>query len=642
MIPESFHFLRPVWLLAVLLLLPALWLAHRAWRSAGPWSRLCDPELLQALLQPGGGRAARWSTLLFALAWVSACVALAGPTWERLPQPAYRDTNHTVLALELTTSMHASDVVPSRLSRARFEILDALERVEGSVGVVVFAEEPYAITPLVEDSKVVAEMVPLLSPDIMPGRGTRVDRALDEAHQLLVRAGAARGQVLLLADGVGEAPEAAAEAAERIRAAGFRVSVLGVGGDAEALSRLAAAGGGAFSELTPDDADLERVLADGSEAEPLFEGLEASGMKTDLWQDMGAWLLFVPILIAPLAFRRGFAASLGLLLWLGSGSTSVQAASLTDWFQRSDQQAARTFAEGDPAGAADLFDDPAWQGVARYRAGDYAGAVESLTSLEGATSRYNLGNALAHAGRLEEALEAYDRTLEIEPEHEDAIHNRELVERLLEQQPPPEQESQSSSGEAPDQDPGEAGEQSPQQEQDTESGESGESEQSGESEESEGSQGDEQGESADSAHGENASASAAESSQGSEAEGAETPDSTESTGTDSNEDASQDEHAAGAHADPGSGRKPEKETAATDGNEPGAESEGLPDAPGNEDASSERRLSARNSKGEPLSEHDQEIEQLLNRIPDDPAGLLREKLRRRYAEGRYRATGGRR
>ena len=48
---------------------------------------------------------------------------------------------------------------------------------------------------------------------------------------------------------------------------------------------------------------------------------------------------------------------------------------------------------------------------------------------------------------------------------------------------------------------------------------------------------------------------------------------------------------------------------------------------------------ASGGSGRELSEEDQEAEQWLNRVPDDPGGLLREKLRRRYAERRYGANG---
>src|SRR5262249_44561524 len=69
-----------------------------------------------------------------------------------------------------------------------------------------------------------------------------------------------------------------------------------------------------------------------------------------------------------------------------------------------------------------------------YRAEDYAGSAEALADQKGPEARYNLGNALARAGRLEDALAAYDETLAAVPDHADARFNRDLVAKLLEQQ----------------------------------------------------------------------------------------------------------------------------------------------------------------------------------------------------------------
>ena len=195
---ESFHFLRPAWLLAALALVPILWLAGRERREAGAWQRVCDAPLLAALLVEASGRASRWGLPLFALAWVAGAIAMAGPSWERLPQPSFESPTQTVLVLNLANSMRATDVEPSRVARARFELADLLERVEGAVALVLYAEESYAVTPLSDDPDVVAAMLPVLEPGLMPGRGERLDRALEEASQLLSRAGAREGRIVVL------------------------------------------------------------------------------------------------------------------------------------------------------------------------------------------------------------------------------------------------------------------------------------------------------------------------------------------------------------------------------------------------------------------------------------------------------------
>ena len=74
-----------------------------------------------------------------------------------MPQPAFRSPEQRVLALSLAPSMNATDVEPSRLARARYKLQDALDLLGGSqVGLVIFNEEPYVVTPITDDPRVVA------------------------------------------------------------------------------------------------------------------------------------------------------------------------------------------------------------------------------------------------------------------------------------------------------------------------------------------------------------------------------------------------------------------------------------------------------------------------------------------------------
>ena len=122
---QQFHFLRPWWL-AALLALPLLgWLGMRRNVAQLELSRLVDAELLPHLLQ---GRAANRSlpVWLFALGWMLAALALAGPTWSRVEQPLYASRAAQVVAISLSQHMLARDVAPSRLDRARYKARDLL------------------------------------------------------------------------------------------------------------------------------------------------------------------------------------------------------------------------------------------------------------------------------------------------------------------------------------------------------------------------------------------------------------------------------------------------------------------------------------------------------------------------------------
>jgi Ca-activated chloride channel family protein len=669
---EDFHFLRPLWLLAIAVLVPLIWRTARARRSAGEWQRVCDPELLEHLLVPGAGRAIRWPSLALALAWIAGCVAMAGPSWERLPQTAYRAPTQTVAVLDLSESMLARDVTPSRLARARFELLDLLDHVDGAVGLVIFSDEPYAVTPLTDDPRVIAELVPTLSPDLMPGRGKRLDRAIDRATELLEQAGATRGRVVVLSDGLGNAPEAARDSARRSADAGYQVSALGLGEGAVALESLVRLGGGHYADQTADDSDIEKVLAASAGSGDLlgFGGASEASVGADVWRDEGPWLLLIPLLLAPFAFRKGWTTALSVLFLIGLHPPRAEASQGT-LFQRADERGAAAYSDGRHAEAATLFEDPEWRAAAQYRTGDYESAVASLQGREDPTSLYNLGNALARGGQLEPAITAYDRTLEAMPDHEDAAFNRELVKRLLEEQqqePEPQESEPQQDGESEG-----SGESDPASQNDPQ-----ESDGSGDSEASPAANGsDSGGEDAEPAGGgeqapsdpENPAADDSKGEGDSESESGAVPkgDSGESAGSDSAQERSAaDNPSPGAGGEEDEGMDSDPQTAGAGASEardegsdpkdtanagsPGdadeaSESDAMASTgvdPGSEASPDEPPTTTTASAGTPapISESDQEIEQWLNRVPDDPGGLLREKLRRRYAEQRYRAQPG--
>lgn len=466
MIPPAFHFLRPEWLLA---LVPAALLALAAWRRLGvgshAWARLVDAHLLRHLALSEDRRAHRWPVLALLAGWVLASVAMAGPAWHRLPSPTLERRDPAVVVLSLGQSMDAADQSPTRLGAARHKVEDIIARMRGGqVGLVIFADRPFVASPLTEDGRVVAQMLPELATDLMPVPENRPDLALQRAVELMQGAGAPAGRIVLLTDGPGDLPERTASAAAAAARAGFEVSVIGLGGggsapatgtaasmpmDAAGLARLAAAGGGAFSPATADGADLERIFSAALGRPGDF--LEKSGLTADQWADMGPWLLIGVLLLAPLAFRRGWIAVLLLAalpatapLTRAAAADLVTAQGWRNLWQTPDQQGASAFAREDFEAARRSFQDPAWRAGALYRAGDYEAAATAFGQLPGAD--YNRGNALARAGRLEEAIKAYDAALGADPNNQDAAYNRNLVQKLLDKKKDDEQKKSDQGG----------------------------------------------------------------------------------------------------------------------------------------------------------------------------------------------------
>jgi Ca-activated chloride channel family protein len=671
MTPETFHFLRPVWLLALVPIAALVWLCfHRSARTSS-WRRIVDEHLLRHLVVGGESRSNAWPFWALATAWVSTCVALAGPTWARLPQPLFANVDPTVVVLDLSRSMEETDLAPSRRMRARYELQDVLDRLRGGqVGLVVFSDEPFVALPLTDDDRVVSEWIPSLTGDLMPADGNRADRAIEQAVALLEQSGAGSGRILLLTDGLGGDSARAAEAAERAAALGHEVSVLGTAPadalDRPALEAIAAAGNGHYATAAADDADLDRVLVRRRAGAGLAE---KSFAHADEWSDAGVWMLLIPVLLAPLAFRRGWLAALALGLALAPADRA-DASVWDDLWQRRDQQGAAALAEGRSAAAAELFEDPDWKAAAHYEAGRFDEAAESYRDLAGAESDYNLGNALARSGDLRGALAAYDDALAAKPEDQDARFNRDLVERLLreqeqersdqqqqEQQRQQQEQSQSGSPQGDGGDPKAGGASSENQEtasqaQPSEAGsqsaDDGGGGQQGAANESE----------TDSSPGspgeaaEQQRASAAESAGGQPSAGQESGGENMARPAEANAGADTPDRKATARGASADGAEPsaaEARSGESDATGSGSLSEQLAKALEGSDAhakpdsgessAKERERAAGTGDGRPLSEEEQAREQRLRQVPDDPGGLLRAKIHRRYAEKRYAQEG---
>jgi Ca-activated chloride channel family protein len=106
------------------------------------------------------------------------------------------------------------------------------------------------------------------------------------------------------------------------------------------------------------------------------------------------------------------------------------------WF-RKDQQGMQLLQKGAPKEAAEAFESPAWRGVADYRTGNYQRAEKDFGQYQDAVSNYNRGNTLALQGKYPEAITAYEKALQKNPNFEDAQYNLDLINQLLAQKQQP-------------------------------------------------------------------------------------------------------------------------------------------------------------------------------------------------------------
>jgi Ca-activated chloride channel family protein len=620
---HDFHFLRPLWLLA-LAALPLLWRAlSRGGTDAGAWRGVVDAHLLPHLLDSqDAARSSRVPRWLAACAWVVACVALAGPAWERLPQPLFENRAARVFALELSPSMSAQDLKPSRYERARFKLDDMLARSGGmQTALIAYAGDAFVVAPLTDDVHTVTNLVDALDPSVMPANGNDTGRAIDLGAELIRQAGLGGGEIVVFAD---SASTDAVTAAQRARAAGIRVSVLGVGTDqgapvalaqggflkdgtgnivlpkldALALQAVAQAGGGRYAGVTADSGDIDALLAGA----PLQSMADARAVEatTARFLDRGPWLVLLLLPLAAFGFRRGWLMLLPLVFI--AHATPAQAFSWSDLWQRPDQQARAQLDAGHADAAQKLAEDPALRGAAAYRAGDFPGAESDFAKVDDAQAQYNRGNALAKQQDYKNAIAAYDEALRQDPQLADAQANKKAVEDWLKQQ---QQQRQNGKG----------GQQQHSQKQD-------------------GSQQQQSGGPQDQKDQKNQQAQS-----GSQQQNPKDGQQGDS-GKDGQGKPSGDDHAQQPSAQDSAKAQQEARTAGEKFSEDMNRQLQQQGAAGSGDKKGEPkpvRLGAREGD-KAQNERDQAVEQWLARVPDDPGGLLRRKFRLEYE---MRRNGGR-
>lgn len=596
----DFHFLRPLWLL-LLLIVPVLYLALRRKNSGDSgWSNLIPEQFLSPVIRRyGGALQKRRSRLLPAIsAVVILAVALAGPAWREAPTPLKKPGDSLVIVLDLSLSMLATDLEPNRLTRAKRKIRDILTVREGSLtGLVVYSGDAHVVAPLTDDSNTLTGMLNVLDPVIMPAQGNRADLAVAKARALLEHGAPGKGRILLITDGVSDRYVGPINNA--LAGTNLTLSTLAVGTrdggpiplarrgfirdngnivivrtDPDQLAELARKNGGRSDELTLDNTDITTLNLSPEESDE-WQDTE-SGLTINRWKDDGYWLLWLALPLFLLGWRRGAFTAMALILM----PAIPQPAAAMDWdslWQREDQRAAELI-RNDAGSAANLLESPEWRGSALYKAERYDEAVKAFSGASTPLADYNRGNALAHAGKLKEAVKAYDSALKQNPDMEDARVNRKLVEDLLKQQ---EKDSSQDQGDGDQSSSDSNGEGNQQQEDSSDS-----SDQNQSSDSSQSSQGD----------------------QGSDGEPGQPQDS--SSGQEQGQSGAQE------------GSDGEQPGDSPESGEAGAQASGA--EPDSEEAQAPTPVSET-----PLT---QSQEQSLRRIPDNPGGLLQRKFLQQYQE----------
>ena len=464
--PPEFHFIRPYWLIMVIPLIILVWILAKRNMINEHWESVCDSALLPYILVGRTGAKKYTHISLFGFVALLMIFALAGPSWERLPEPVFEKESALVIAMDLSYSMYTDDLKPNRLEHARFKISDLLDlREEGQTALIVYAGDAFTVTPLTNDIKTIKSQLKALSPQIMPAPGSNVDLAIKKSQELLKQAGNTEGHILIVTD---EIDKQFNNVFTQTNRRGYKVSVLGIGSEEGApvrlddgsflkdkagtivipklnedvLSIMASWGGGYYETSQLGDGDIERLNR-------LFNsGIEKnnetkSEFETDRWREFGPWLILFILPIVAFGFRRGYLA-LFICVLVQTPEIAV-AFEWDDLWLNKNQQAMRALDNKQAELASDLFNNKEWKAAANYRKGDFATVTELLNEQKDTRSIYNRANALAKQSLYEDAIAAYDEVLKSEPKHEDAIFNRDLIKKELEKQQQQESDSDQKS-----------------------------------------------------------------------------------------------------------------------------------------------------------------------------------------------------
>ena len=427
---ELFHFLRPWWLVLVPVALFLWWsVRHRAaTRQELPGE--IAPHLAAALTVGGQRRGRLVAIDGVIIAIVLFTLAAAGPTWSRIPNPLLAQTAPLAIALETSNTMLATDVLPSRLERAKHKILDVIAARSGArTALIAYAGTAHSVVPLTEDPEVIKPFLEGLSPKIMPSRqGQNATAALELARAALKNE-SVTGAILFVLDDLDRVDLPAFQ--RHMAEGGPPIVFLSMDSSESARGTLARVPGAPIVFVTPDKSDIFEI---GRRVESIYRDALARDERQK-WRDFG-WLLAWPAaLLMLLWFRRGWTMRWSIVLLAslsGAASGPAWAADgIGDWFLTPDQRGRLVYEDNKFTEAASLFENPMWKGYALYRAGKYLEAAQVFTRLPSADAAFAEGLAYVKGRAYRSGITAFEKALARNPDHPVAARNLEIARVIL-------------------------------------------------------------------------------------------------------------------------------------------------------------------------------------------------------------------
>jgi Ca-activated chloride channel family protein len=480
----------------LLLLVPAILVlrGHLAARTEARISKFVPKRLQPLLVCDPARRTLRFALLLAGTA--AAVVAAARPQWTQAIDSSTGRGRDVIIAVDVSRSMLADDLPPTRLKRAQMVAEDLVRQLKSDrIGLVAFAGSAFLQAPVTADHASVLAAMQELSPELIPLPGTNISAALRCAEEAFDHSEAGQRALVLITDGE-ELEEDSLALAQQLSSK-MRIFTVGVGSpdgsilsvpapnggveyikdasgnvvrsklDEQRLKQIAEAGGGFYTKLISGPTEVRHIIESGislmEEHELQLEGrtITAEGYQWPL--GLGVLLITLGFTLGEGVRRRSVAvASIILTALAAHGFAPKATAARGDGIQL---YADGQYAQAQEAFQSDLTAHPTSPqrafnlGAAAYKNQNWPEAIDAFGKALQSTDKtlrsraeYNFANTLVQQARqgrrgrddtaLQQAVDHYEESLRADPGFEDARRNLEFVKKLLTQ--PPQQDQQQS------------------------------------------------------------------------------------------------------------------------------------------------------------------------------------------------------
>lgn len=448
---QEFHFMRPLWLLA---LVPFTLILMLRWKreSDNDWQTALPKHLQKELSVHDQGWKKNLPLKLLSIVVILGVLIASGPTWQRQPSPFGEDKSPMLIVLDVNDSMLSKDTPPSRLERAKQKILEILAtRDGGATGLIAYSGSAHVVMPLTPDTTVFPGFLKALHPKMMPREGKFAQHVLPLVEQQFAKS-PVPGTVIMVTDGVsGDAIEPFADFFSEHP---HQLLILGMGDpdfpsnlppDHTSLDRLTSAAGGDWIQVTVEQSDVEWL------ASQVVRHLMISSDSALPWEDMGYYLVWVLALFLLLWFRRGWSVQWAIVLAIGMASPvdvaiaaptvefeaekteveKVESHWFMDLWMTPDQQGQWYLDRGEYVEAAKRFQDPLMKGVSYYYSVEFKKAHHYFMMVDSDEGMFNAGLALARQREYVAARALYKKLKEKNPDYPGVDANIAAIDEII-------------------------------------------------------------------------------------------------------------------------------------------------------------------------------------------------------------------